>query len=128
MSRQAVKTMTQAEFSKGWKLLIIQPWGWRYNQTDESGQPTAAAMTQMEFYFEKLQWAHPTAWLDVARTYAQGESWPSVNELRQALHHVNGKYVSPLADHRPGVPMPQPVREMLDRLSEKCSMVKEGKV
>ena len=119
--------MSQAEFVKGWKLLIIQPWGWRYNQTDASGKPTAAAMTQMEFYFEKLRWAHPQAWWTVAQTYAQGNDWPSVNELRQALQYANGKYVDAVTDQRPGEPMPEGVRAIFERLTGKLSMPDEAR-
>ena len=120
-------TMSRAEFAKGWKLLIIQPWGWRYNQVDSSGQPTTAAVTQMEFYFDKLKWAHPKAWWDIAQTYAQGNEWPSLNDLRQALRHANGTYIEALTDQRPGVQMPEEVRAVLDRLTRKVSMPAEAR-
>lgn len=122
MSQDASKTMSRAAFSRGWKLLIIQPWGWRYNQVDASGQPTTAAVTQMEFYYDKLKWAHPEAWWDVAQTYAQGNDWPSLNDLRQALRHANGQYVEALTDQRPGVPMPEEVRAIFERITKKMAM------
>ena len=91
--------MTNFEFVKGWKLLILQPWGWLYRGLTEQGQPTEEARTQMEFYYDKLKWAHPEAWWKVAELYAQGKEekedkkgnklnqWPSVWELQTALGH-----------------------------------------
>lgn len=112
--------MTQAEFAKGWKLLILQPWGWRYRSLDAQGKPTEESMTQMEFYFSKLKWAHPEAWWKVADTYAQGDEWPSVSVLQQALRHLNGRYVRALPNLRtPACGMPDDVREIVERIGGK---------
>ena len=109
--------MTQAEFVQGWKLLIIQPWGWRYNQMDQNGQPTSATKQQMEFYFDKLKWAHPEAWLEVVDLFARGDKWPSVDELTQTLRQVNSKYARDLQKPEPRwEPMPDEVRAQLQRL------------
>jgi hypothetical protein len=112
--------MTQGEFAKGWKLLILQPWGWRYRGLDATGKPTEEAMTQMEFYFAKLQWAHCEAWWKVADMYAQGSEWPSVADLRNSLRQVNGCYVKALNAPQAGYPngMPAEVREMVERIGK----------
>jgi hypothetical protein len=112
--------MTQGEFAKGWKLLILQPWGWRYRSLDAHGKPTEEAMTQMEFYFAKLKWAHPEAWWQVADRFAQGGEWPSVDELRNSLRQVNGRYVKSLTGPRTGYDggMPAEVRAMVERIGQ----------
>lgn len=116
MSNDKPKLMSQGDFGKGWKLLIIQPWGWRYNQTDRLGKPTTEAQAQLEFYYDKLKWADPRAWWKTAETYAQGKEWPSVNELRTTLLSINAQFVKVLQDTRPSEPMPEGVRNILDRL------------
>lgn len=118
--------MSKAEFSQGWKLLILQPWGWRYRGLVEdptTGQmvPSEEAKAQMGFYYDKLKWAQGAAWMQVAEVYAQGKDWPSVQELKTALQHVNAKYVKALP--RPTlelVPMPDEVRDRLSRLIGKA--------
>ena len=85
--------MTQAEFSKGWKLLILQPWGWRYRSLTEQGAMTEETKTQMEFYYAKLKWAQGPAWWHVAADHAQGEEWPSLNALNKALQVINQRFV-----------------------------------
>lgn len=117
MSAQTAEVMAQGAFAKGWKLLIVQPWGRAYRELDQRGEPTVEAATQMSFYYDKLKWAHPGAWFEVAQLYAQGSSWPSVNDLKQALQAVNGKYVralpAPVAQYEP---MPDEVRKKLARV------------
>lgn len=90
--------MTKDEFLIGWKLLVLQPWGWRYNQVGANGKPTADALTQLDFYFTKLSWAHPAAWRKIAARSAEGKEWPSVQDLRHALQHVNADFVVALPD------------------------------
>jgi len=111
------EVMTQGAFAKGWKLLIVQPWGKAYRELDGRGQPTVEAATQLSFYYDKLKWAAPGAWYEVAQLYAQGSSWPSVNDLKQALQAVNGKYVrslpAPTAHYEP---MPDAVRKKLAKI------------
>lgn len=113
--------MTHAEFAKGWRLLVLQPWGWRYNQLKD-GKPTAEAQAQLEFYFDALKWAHPDAWWKVATLYAQGTEWPSVNELRGSLRHLNAQFVTAIGHEKRGEPMPDDVRERLARLMSSKSM------
>jgi len=118
--------MTRGEFAKGWKLLILQPWGWLYRGLTERGQPTEESKTQMEFYYDKLQWAHPEAWWRVAELYAQGKEerddkkgnhWPSVWELRTALQQINHQYVRTLPAPQPAyTPCPPEVCEVLRRI------------
>lgn len=88
--------MTHAEFAQGWKLLIVQPWGWRYRSLDAAGVPTAETKLQMEFYYDKLKWMAPEAWQEVAALFAQGEEWPSIGALNTAARQVNHKYVKAL--------------------------------
>ena len=88
--------MTKAEFAQGWKLLLVQPWGWRYRGLDANGQPTQEAALQLDFYYNKLSWASPQAWQEVATRFAEGEEWPSIMVLNQALRHINSRFVPTL--------------------------------
>ncbi|MCS6294326.1 MAG: hypothetical protein H8J66_14745 [Nitrospira sp.] len=118
--------MPKGEFSRGWKLLILQPWGWRYRgivEDPQTGQmvPSEESKAQMNFYYDKLKWAQGAAWMQVAEVYAQGKDWPSVQELKTALQHVNAKHVKALPRPTPElVPMPEEVRERLSRLVGKA--------
>lgn len=118
--------MPMGEFAKGWKLLILQPWGWRYRGLVEDPQteqmiPSEESKTQLHFYYDKLKWAQAAAWMQVAEVYAQGKDWPSLHELKTALQHVNAKHVTALPSPRPElVPMPEEVREKLSRLVGKA--------
>lgn len=114
--------MSREDFGKGWRLLIIQPWGWRYNQTEADGRPSHAAREQLEFYYDRLKWADARAWLSVARLYAQGEEWPSLQALQRSLRQVHAQLHPVLTDQRPGDPMPDEVRERLSRLMQSKSM------
>jgi hypothetical protein len=82
------------------------------------GTPTVETKAQMEFYYDKLKWAHGEAWWKVASEYAQGEKWPSVNELKQSLSMINQQFVKAIADTptRDWTPMPEEVRQQLARL------------
>ncbi len=112
--------MTHGEFAKGWSLLITQPWGWRYRGMVEDRQtremvPSEESSLQLEFYYAKLKWAQGAAWIEVAARFAEGEKWPSVQELRLALQHVNGKYIKTLPAPEPClVPMPDEVRARIN--------------
>ena len=63
----------------------------------EQGGMTEETRTQMAFYYDKLKWAHGEAWGKVADEYAQGSEWPSLNTLKQALLHVNQRFVPAIA-------------------------------
>lgn len=110
--------MTRQEFMVGWSLLVLQPWGWRYNQAGPNGKPTADALGQLEFYFSELSWAHAEAWGKVARRYAKGDKWPSVQEVLTSLRHVNPQFVRAIGVER--VPesctCPPEVQAVLDKL------------
>ncbi len=103
--------MTRQEFKAGWRLLLLQPWGWRYNQARD-GQPTAEAVAQ----------------LAVARLYAEGKEWPSVAELRTSLALEQPRHVAALPDRsrQQGVPMPDEVRALLARIGGKMAMVNDA--
>lgn len=92
--------MTRQEFMVGWSLLVLQPWGWRYNQAGPNGKPTADALGQLEFYFSELSWAHAEAWGKVARSYAKGDKWPSVQEVLTSLRHINPQFVKAIGCER----------------------------
>jgi len=100
--------LTQAEFAKGWKLLVLQPWGWRYRSLTDQGTMTEETKTQMEFYYAKLKWAHPEAWLKVADLAAQGEDWPSVHSLKLSLQAMNTRFVQGITDARKDAYEPMP--------------------
>lgn len=110
--------MTKQEFVQGWKLLIMQPWGWRYKRVTDTGEPTQESMNQLLFYYDKLKWAHPNAWVKVAEVFAQESEWPSVKMLNTALQHENKRYVRGIEDQREqdGVTIPPEVHAIFSRI------------
>lgn len=119
--------MTKTEFLKGWKLLIMQSWGWRYNQIGRDHEPTPDALAQLDFYYEKLKWAHPKAWMKVADLFAQGKEWPSITDLRSALQSINPEFIPALP--KPilhGEPMPDDVRAMISKIGQSMPKVTVG--
>ena len=110
--------MTRQEFMVGWSLLVLQPWGWRYNQAGPNGKPTADALGQLEFYFSELSWAHAEAWGKVARSYAKGDKWPSVQEVVTSLRHINPQFVKAIGCERvdTSCECPPEVQAVLDKL------------
>lgn len=90
--------MTKDEFRKGWLLLILQTWAARYNRVHTNGTPTADAVEQFNFYYSKLSWAHPDAWLHVAERYAEGKEWPSLQDLKVSLQHANEEFIKAVPD------------------------------
>lgn len=111
--------MTQAEFSRGWKLLILQPWGARYRTVTTDGRPTEESKTQLEFYYDKLKFGSAEAWWKVAQLYAQGEKWPSLNELRDSLLHLNRQCMPAIPGPKvQGEGMPDKVREMIFKVGK----------
>ena len=112
--------MTQAEFIKGWTLLILQPWGWRYRSMTADGRPSEESRQQLEFYYDKLKWAEPKAWLTITELYAQGGEWPSVSALKTALHQVNARFLTALPAPEPTyAAMPVEIRNIFARLGVK---------
>lgn len=108
--------MTQQEFAKGWKLLILQPWGKPYRGITEEGQMTEEAKTQMQFYYEKLKYGHPDAWIKTAELYAEGKGWPSLSDVRETLSMFHRRCVVALTDQSKTtdrVPMPEAIRKKL---------------
>lgn len=110
--------MTKAEFAKGWKLLILQPWGWRYRTVTAEGKPTEESQSQLDFYYDKLKWATAEAWWNVVENiYAQGEAWPSLREINHSLQSVNARFVKALPKPEvTGSAMPEEVRTQLSKL------------
>lgn len=112
--------MTKREFAQGWKLLILQPWGWRYRTLTPQGTPSEESQTQLDFYYSKLSWAHADAWREVAERYAQGEEWPSLDALKLSLRHANLKNIKLLTPPMPvHEEIPPEVREMLSKIGRK---------
>lgn len=112
--------MTKSEFAKGWKLLILQPWGWRYRSLTTEGKPSIESQTQMEFYYDNLKWGVAEAWWKVAELYAKGKEWPSLNELRDSLLHLNRQCVQAIPGPKvQGEGMPAEVRDMLSKIGRK---------
>lgn len=108
--------MTQQEFAKGWKLLILQPWGKLYRGVTEEGQPTEEAKTQMAFYYDKLKYGHPDAWMKTAELYAEGHAWPHLAEVRNTLSTFHRRCVTAITDQSKTtdrVPMPDAIRKKL---------------
>lgn len=77
--------MTKPEFITGWTLLTTQPWGKPYRGT------TPEATIQIEFYYRHVSRANPVVWMAVCEHAAQGQKWPSLDELKQSLAN-NGGY------------------------------------
>ena len=76
--------MTSAEFSKGWVLLTVQPWGRRYTED------TASAEVQAEFYFTKLKDVSGNVWWQACELRASGDAWPSLDEMRDTISRLTG--------------------------------------
>lgn len=72
--------MTREEFTKGWTLLIIQPWGKRYAVQD------IPSRLQFEFYYNRLGRFQAEAWEVACGLFASGDKWPSADEMRHAIN------------------------------------------
>ena len=72
--------MTREEFTRGWTLLIIQPWGKRY-----AAQDTPSRL-QFEFYYNRLGRFHPEAWLVACQLFAAGDKWPGADDMRSSIN------------------------------------------
>ncbi len=93
--------MTPHEFAQGWKLLIVQPWGWRYRSVTAEGKPSEDSQLQLEFYYHHLKFGHPEAWMKTAHLFAAGDAWPSVHEVRTTLQLFHPRCTQALTDQRP---------------------------
>lgn len=85
---QQVTTLVQIpkeDFLRGWDLLLAQPWGKRY-ATVQDKATAATAATQLAFYYRKLGTCQTVSWLAACDLFAQGDHWPSVEELRSAAY------------------------------------------
>jgi hypothetical protein len=106
--------MIREDFIPGWLLLVAQPWGARYNKTDHTGQPTADAKLQLEFYYSKLKHGSTEAWRKTAEQYAIGKEWPSLQDLRATMrgHEPQPRslpdYTTPTEE-----PMPQAIKDLV---------------
>lgn len=76
--------MTKPEFLQGFALLTSQPWGKTYR-----GQTPEAAI-QVELYYKHVSKANPRIWQKVCEAAATGEKWPSLSDLKTALHQCGG--------------------------------------
>lgn len=76
--------MNRQEFAKGWLLLVVQPWGRRYDDDSD------VAKTQAEFYYQQLKSNEATDWWRVCEVIAGGSSWPSLDEIRGRLGTGSG--------------------------------------
>lgn len=80
------KRMTKEQFGVGWLILTAQPWG-RYYRGN-----SVEATIQLELYYKHVDKANAVVWQAVCEYHAQGDHWPSLNELKQSLVN-NGGYV-----------------------------------
>lgn len=110
--------MTKPEFLQGWGLLVVQPWGRCYGKVDHAGALVGEGAMQRDLYFDAVRWAQAQAWVKVAKQFASGEKWPSIDALVTALRVVNQHYVPALQDRRTPeyCECPDEVRQVLDRL------------
>jgi hypothetical protein len=77
--------MTREEFAKGWVFLTVQPWGKRYAGAD------GAAMVQSELYYKKFCNTNAYVWQGCCEILAEGDHWPNIDELRQAIKNNTPK-------------------------------------
>jgi len=80
--------MTEVEFNAGWRLLLLQPWAYRYKAINEFGELSSDAHEQRLFYFEQLKACDGKAWLRIAKEYAKGKEWPALDTLKRSLSSV----------------------------------------
>jgi hypothetical protein len=113
--------VTKEEFLRSWKLLIVQPWGWRYNRVDQTGKPDADSLTQLDLYFSTLAWAHADAWHKTVLLYVKGKDWPSLGEVSDTLRILNKQFVMAIPDRTVTeyCEAPPGVAEILARLKAK---------
>lgn len=103
--------MTKADFLSGYLLLVIQPWGRRYELSTSEGQ------LQSELYYRHLSFADVETWRRVAERFAQGGKWPSLEELKQSLYASLPRRRSLPAPEKELCPdMPPDVRKRIDAL------------
>lgn len=109
--------MTQYEFAQGWKLLILQPWGWRYRTLTAKGDPSPESEAQLRFYYNKLKWAEAAYWMRAAELFAEGDEWPSVHDLTMSLKLMQAQNQKKLEgpEMQPSE-MPEEVRAMLQKI------------
>ena len=81
--------MDRLEFYKGWLLLTSQPWGKAYRVQDHSlpGTEPTPGEVQQEFYYQRLSYANAFVWEAICANYAQGNHWPSIEELKLTITH-----------------------------------------
>lgn len=104
--------MTKPEFLRGYLLLTTQPWGKAYRTMSMAldGEPTPAEL-QVEFYWQQFEKYDATGWKLTCETFATGDHWPSVDQLKLAL-----KQNIPV---RPALPAPRTeYATMSDALAE----------
>lgn len=67
-------------------MLVSQPWGGRYqDRTSHTSEQRATAQIQQELYFKRLSFCNPYLWLAVCESFAGGDHWPSIDEMKQAI-------------------------------------------
>lgn len=79
--------MDREQFYRGWLMLVSQPWGRIYQ--DRGGHTTdeqrAGLQLQQELYFKRLSYCNPYLWESIAESFATGDHWPSIDELKRAI-------------------------------------------
>jgi len=111
--------MSDLEFKSGWILLIMQPWGARYNKTDRQGHPTAESKLQLTLYYSKLKHGSLGAWMKTVDTYVTGHDWPSVDDLRKTMRGhepIRAQLTDQQRTPPASVPMPDEVKRMVKSL------------
>lgn len=67
-------------------MLVSQPWGGRYqDRTSHTSEQRATAQIQQELYYKRLAFCNPYLWVAVCESFAAGDHWPSIDELKQAI-------------------------------------------
>lgn len=67
-------------------MLISQPWGaWYQERAGRTPEQRATAQIQQELYYKRLAYCNPFLWLAICESFAAGDHWPSIDELKQAI-------------------------------------------
>lgn len=78
--------MDREEFYRGWLMLISQPWGRLYqDRGNVTTEQRTTAQIQQELYFKRLSYCNPYLWESICESFATGDHWPNIDELKRAI-------------------------------------------
>lgn len=110
-------------------MLIAQPWGRQYQDRGTlTSEQRATAQIQQELYFKRLSYAHPVLWEAICESFAGGDHWPSIDELKRAIqaNQPDGKPTELLDPHWSNAP--EPVALVMAHHKREACMIREAAV